>query len=205
MVIMNKYGTNTEPVPDDIPYFTFIEDPIVSKMEKDYHSDYYKERLHSEAKKANLTLYDSTGKVLYTDEKEKEPYVEIPGFLNKEEPMIQVSDEYRVYKKVYNLPDLTITNREWDILFDVVYHKIEEKCMEEEFYDYMSFLLRYVIAYSLVNDRKDMSFNSFIEQVHRFEILGFDKNDIDNIVKELRTHTKHGKVIKLDFTKMLRK
>lgn len=205
MVIMKKYGTNPEPVPDDVPDFTFIEDPIVSKTEKDYHSDYYKERLRTEARKAKLTLYDSSGKILYTDEEEKEPYVEIPGYLNKEETMVQVSDEYRVYKKVYNLPELSITNREWEILFDTVYHKLEESCSEEEFYDYMSFLLRYVIAFSLVNNRSEMSFRTFINQVSRFELVGMKKEDVCDLKKKLETYIKPTKVLKVDFTKIIKK
>lgn len=204
LVIMKKYGTNPEPLPEDVPDFSFLGEPILKKKEEDFHSEYFKERLYEEAKRSKIKLVDSDGNVLYSPKEEKEEYVEIPGYLNKEETMIQVSDEYRVYKVVYNLPDLTITNREWDILFDVVYHKMEEKCMEEQFYDYMSFLLRYVIAYSLVNERKAMSFNSFIEQIHRFEILGFDNSDIDGIVKELRSHNKQTKVIKLDFAKMVK-
>ena len=149
LVIMKKYGTNTEPLPDDVPDFSFLDNEIVTKKESDFHSDYYKERLYEEAKRSKITLVDSDGKVLYSPKEEKkEDYVEIPGYLNKDETMVQVSDEYRVYKVAYNLPDLTITNKEWDILFDVVYHKLEEKCMEDKFYDFMSFLLRYVIAYS---------------------------------------------------------
>lgn len=204
LVIMKKYGTNPEPLPEDVPDFSFLNDPIVKKKEEDFHSDYFKERLYEEAKRSKITLVDNEGNILYSPKEEKEEYIEIPGFLNKEETMIQVSDEYRVYKIAYNLPDLTITNREWDILFDTIYHKMEEKCMEEKFYDCMSFLLRYVIAYSLVNERKAMSFYSFIEQIHRLEILGFSNDDINLIVTELNSHRKKPNVIKLDFAKMVK-
>ena len=205
LVIMKKYGTNTEPLPDDVPDFSFLESEIVTKHEGDFQSDYYKDLLKEEAKRSKMTLVDSQGNVLYSPEKDKkEEYVEIPGYLNKDETMIQVSDEYRVYKVVYNLPDLTITNKEWDILFDVVYHKLEEKCMEEKFYDMMSFLLRYVIAYSLVNDRKSMSFYSFIEQIKRFKLLGLDEEDISDIVLKLNANCKKTKVIKFDFKKMVK-
>lgn len=204
LVIMKKYGTNPEPLPEDVPDFSFLDKPIVTSKAEDFHSDYFKERLYEEAKKSKITLVDSEGNVLYSPKEEKDDYVEIPGFLDKEETMIQVSDEYRVYKVVYNLPDLTITNREWEILFDTVYHKLEEKCLEDKFYDFMSSLLRYVIAYSLVNDRKAMSFYSFIEQIHHFEVFNLSKEDIDDIVSKLNSKRKKGNVIKLDFAKMVK-
>ena len=163
--------------------------------EKDYHSDYFKEALSEQTQPVKLTL---VGK-----EKNNQPEPpqeeEIPGFLNKDETMIQVSDEYRAYSVAYKLPKLTITNNEWDILFDTIYHKLEESSQEERLYEYMSFLQRYVISYALVHNEKEISFHSYIEQIPRIEFLGIKKEDIKDIVKKLNQNKKPAKILKVDF------
>lgn len=179
------------------PDFDFLYEPIITVKAEDFHSDYIKERLSEVAKKQRFTVVDSKGNVIGGVEEQEQEEEYLP--LNKEEAMIQVSDEYRVYKKVYNLPDLTITNKEWDILFDTVFHKLEETCTEDKFYDYMSFLLRYVIAYALVNKKQEINYLSFINQLNRLEIIGMKKEDIRDIEKKIRATLPKTKIIPIDF------
>ena len=184
------------------PDFDFLYEPIITVKAEDFHSDYIKERLSEVAKKQRFTVVDSKGNVIGGVEEQEQEEEYLP--LNKEETMIQVSDEYRVYKKVYNLPDLTITNKEWDILFDTVFHKLEETYTEDKFYDYMSFLLRYVIAYALVNKKQEINYLSFINQLNRLEIIGMKKEDVRDIEKKIRATLPKTKIIPIDF-KTLRK
>lgn len=179
------------------PDFDFLYEPIITVKAEDFHSDYIKERLSEVAKKQRFTVVDSKGNVIGGVEEQEQEQEYLP--LNKEETMIQVSDEYRVYKKVYNLPDLTITNKEWDILFDTVFHKLEETSTEDKFYDYMSFLLRYVIAYALVNKKQEINYLSFINQLNRLEIIGMKKEDIKDIEKKIRATLPKTKIIPIDF------
>ena len=181
------------------PDFDFLYEPIITVKAEDFHSDYIKERLSEVAKKQRFTVVDSKGNVIGGVEEQEQEQEEEYLPLNKEETMIQVSDEYRVYKKVYNLPDLTITNKEWDILFDTVFHKLEETCTEDKFYDYMSFLLRYVIAYALVNKKQEINYLSFINQLNRLEIIGMKKEDIRDIEKKIRSTLPKTKIIPIDF------
>lgn len=198
--IKQKYSIeNNTPFKQEsqIPDFDFLYEPIITVKAEDFHSDYIKERLSEVAKKQCFTVVDSKGNVIGGVEEQEQEEDYLP--LNKEETMIQVSDEYRVYKKVYNLPDLTITNKEWDILFDTVFHKLEETCTEDEFYDYMSFLLRYVIAYALVNKKQEINYLSFINQLNRLEIIGMKKEDIRDIEKKIRSTLPKTKIIHIDF------
>lgn len=198
--IKQKYSTeNNTPFKQEsqTPDFDFLYEPIITVKAEDFHSDYIKERLSEVAKKQRFTVVDSKGNVIGGVEEQEQEEEYLP--LNKEETMIQVSDEYRVYKKVYNLPDLTITNKEWDILFDTVFHKLEETCTEDKFYDYMSFLLRYVIAYALVNKKQVINYLSFINQLNRLEIIGMKKEDIKDIEKKIRATLPKTKIIPIDF------
>lgn len=205
--IRMKYNPNPKitTISSDIPDFDFLNEPIITQKEEDFHSDYFKEKLIESARKSKLTLVDSNGNVLYSNQNTKTEYEEIPGFLNKEETMVQISTEYKTYKIAYNLPELSITNREWDLLFDTIYHKLEESSTEDKLYDYMSFLLRYVIAYSLIHKKQDISLNSFINQLHRLEYIGMEKSAIKDIIKELNNHLKPTKVIKFDVAKLSKK
>lgn len=198
--IKQKYSIeNNKPFKQEsqTPDFDFLYEPIITVKAEDFHSDYIKERLSEVAKKQRFTVVDSKGNVIggVEDQEQEEEYLP----LNKEETMIQVSDEYRIYKKVYNLPDLTISNKEWDILFDTVFHKLEETCTEDKFYDYMSFLLRYVIAYALVNKKQEINYLSFINQLNRLEIIGMKKEDIRDIEKKTRANLPKTKIIPIDF------
>lgn len=200
--IKQKYSIeNNKPFKQEsqTPDFDFLYEPIITVKAEDFHSDYIKERLSEVAKKQRFTVVDSKGNVIGGVEEQEQEQEEEYLPLNKEETMIQVSDEYRVYKKVYNLPDLTITNKEWDILFDTVFHKLEETCTEDKFYDYMSFLLRYVIAYALVNKKQEINYLSFINQLNRLEIIGMKKEDIRDIEKKTRANLPKTKIIPIDF------
>ena len=183
----------------EVADFDFLNEPIVSVKAEDYHSEYYKQRLSEAAKRNKLTLVDSNGKVIGGEVPKEKELEEEPIVLNKEETMIQVSDEYRTYQIAYNLPELTIKNKEWDILFDTVYHKLEETSTESKLYDYMSFLLRYVIAYALIHKQKDINFKSFIDQIPRLEYLGISKKDIKDIESVLKENLPKTKVIPIDF------
>lgn len=200
--IKQKYSIeNNKPFKQEsqTPDFDFLYEPIITVKAEDFHSDYIKERLSEVAKKQRFTVVDSKGNVIGGVEEQEQEQEEEYLPLNKEETMIQVSDEYRIYKKVYNLPDLTITNKEWDILFDTVFHKLEETCTEDKFYDYMSFLLRYVIAYALVNKKQEINYLSFINQLNRLEIIGMKKEDIRDIEKKTRANLPKTKIIPIDF------
>ena len=201
--IKEKYSIDPNPQikpESEVADFDFLDEPIVTMKAEDFHSDYFKQKLSESAKKHKLTLVDSKGKVIGDYESKEEE--EIPGFLDKEETMIRVSDEYRTYQIAYNLPNLTIKNKEWDILFDIVYHKLEESSTEEQLYDYMSFLLRYVIAYSLIHNKKEINFKSFIDQIPRLEHLGMDKKDIKDIERKLKENLPKTRIIPIDFASL---
>lgn len=200
--IKRKYNPNPKvtQLSSETPDFDFLNEPIMTKTEEDYHSDYFKQKLAEAARITKLTLVDEKGNVISSNKNNQEAYVEEPGLLNKEETMIQVSTEYKTYKIAYNLPELSITNKEWDILFDTVYHKLEEKGQVESFYNYMSFLQRYVIAYSLIHNKKEISFQSYIDQVHRLEHIGLTKEEIKDIITKLNQNKKSARILKLDFS-----
>ena len=200
--IKRKYNPNPKvtQLSSETPDFDFLNEPIMTKTAEDYHSDYFKQKLAEAARITKLTLVDEKGNVISSNKNNQEEYVEEPGFLNKEETMIQVSTEYKTYKIAYNLPELSITNKEWDILFDTVYHKLEEKDQVENFYNYMSFLQRYVIAYSLIHNKKEMSFQSYIDQIHRLEHIGLTKEEIKDIITKLNQNKKSARILKIDFS-----
>lgn len=200
--IKRKYNPNPKvtQLSSETPDFDFLNEPIMTKTEEDYHSDYFKEKLSEAARITKLTLVDEKGNVISLNKQDQEEYVEEPGFLNKEETMIQVSTEYKTYKIAYNLPELSITNKEWDILFDTIYHKLEENAQVERFYNYMSFLQRYVIAYSLIHNKKKISFYSYIDQIHRLEHIGLTKEEIKDIIAKLNQNKKTARILKVDFS-----
>lgn len=200
--IKRKYNPNPKvtQLSSETPDFDFLNEPIMTKTEEDYHSDYFKEKLAEAARITKLTLVDEKGNVISLNKNDQEEYVEEPGFLNKEETMIQVSTEYKTYKIAYNLPELSITNKEWDILFDTIYHKLEENAQVERFYNYMSFLQRYVIAYSLIHNKKEISFQSYINQIHRLEHIGLSKEEVNDIIKKLNQNKKSARILKVDFS-----
>lgn len=200
--IKRKYNPNPKvtQLSSETPDFDFLNEPIMTKTEEDYHSDYFKQKLAEAARITKLTLVDEKGNVISLNKQEQEEYVEEPGPLNKEETMIQVSTEYKTYKIAYNLPELSITNKEWDILFDTVYHKLEENAQVERFYNYMSFLQRYVIAYSLIHNKKEISFQSYINQIHRLEYIGLTKEEIKDIITKLNQNKKSARILKVDFS-----
>jgi len=105
--------------------------------------------------------------------------------LNKEETMIELVEQLEVYKLVYKLPPLTISNQDWDEIFNVMYDLFKDKEIEELFYAYMDYLLRIVLATSLVNKDEEINKQSFIDCLHWLAYEYLNDNDIDYIKNKL--------------------
>lgn len=111
-------------------------------------------------------------------------------YLNKEETIEQVIREIDFYCKAYNIPELNISNDEWDKFFDVLYKKFVSKDIEYRFYDYMSDICRYAISKALVNNSKQITIKDLTENLYYLEKkyndgVGFSKKELLLCQKEI--------------------
>lgn len=110
--------------------------------------------------------------------------------LDKEKTMIELVEQLEVYKLVYKLPIITISNKDWDKIFDVIYDLFIDKNIEELFYTYMDYLLRIVLATSLVNKQKEINKQNFIDCLHWIAYEHLNEEDINYIKNKLRNKCK---------------
>ncbi len=194
--IREKYNLDpkiTHLVEDDTD-FSFLEKPLLDKKEEDYFSDLFIS-IKEETSKPNLKLVSKEEQVP-TPKPE-----EIDYDMTKEEVMIELASQYRVYAQAYKLPKFTVTNKEWELLFDTMYSRLKELSLENKLYDIMSFLQRYTFAESLINNRKEININSYLNQLSMLEKIGFSNIDINSIKEEIRSHLKPTRII--DFNKII--
>lgn len=160
-----------------------IHEPIMKKGPHDFYTEYAKEMMESRP--------DEEAKP-----KNDQPQEEI--VLEKEEAMERIVYEYDIYSMIYKLPEMSITNREWDILFDTIYDELVKKQAESKFYKYMSFLNRYVFASSLVHGDKKITVYSYIRELKMLQKLGYQEIDPKEIERKIRSQLGGKKIIKLD-------
>lgn len=143
--------------------------PIIEHKDSDFYTEPFKEKM---AEKQDEISKDEKLPVKPTLEiiRQEKP-------LNKEETQAKIVHEYELYCIAYEIPTMNISPKEWDILFDTVYERLEELNITEEFYPFMNFLLKYVLAYSLISHTPRITVYSFIEKIPKLEIVGFDSRE----------------------------
>ena len=153
------------------------------KTGHDYYTPSFKETLgieKTQSKEANLEIVDN----------EK---------LEKEAAISKVVEEIEAYTTIYNLPQLKLSDANWDKLFDILYGIYVSKGMEESYYDYLSFLVRYVFSKVLLDGATEIRIDTFIENI---DILkgSLTEEEIKYIKDEFVTDLKV-----VDITKLQRK
>lgn len=191
---LNNIGNNNSKVislENDEPIDLFVrKGRIITKNNSDFYTPEYKDFIEEQKEfiEDEVDKSKSGKEDISIDELE----------LCKDDTMKRIVYEYEIYCTAYNLPPMTITVKEWDALFEVMYNKLKEKGIENELYKYMSFLQRYTFAYALLHNQQSINIYSFLNQMHMFEKVGFTKLNIDSIISEVnqKLNTKDKKVIK---------
>lgn len=191
---LNNIGNNNSKVislENDEPIDLFVrKGRIITKNNSDFYTPEYKDFIEEQKEfiEDEVDKSKSGKEDISIDELE----------LCKDDTMKRIVYEYEIYCTAYNLPPMTITVKEWDALFEVMYNKLKEKGIENELYKYMSFLQRYTFAYALLHNQQNINIYSFLNQIHMFEKVGFTKLNIDSIISEVnpKLNTKDKKVIK---------
>lgn len=104
---------------------------------------------------------------------------------NKEETIARVSYEMEAYTSSYELPPLKITSEEWSLFYDTIYNFLKDLGMEVKYYDFVSQIVRYSLARTLVNKNKSFSLYSLLDNLSLLEQYGFTATDIANIKEEI--------------------
>lgn len=191
---LNNIGNNNSKVislENDEPIDLFVrKGRIITKNNSDFYTPEYKDFIEEQKEfiEDKVDKSKSGKEDISIDELE----------LCKDDTMKRIVYEYEIYCTAYNLPPMTITVKEWDALFEVMYNKLKEKGIENELYKYMSFLQRYTFAYALLHNQQSINIYSFLNQMHMFEKVGFTKLNIDSIISEVnqKLNIKDKKVIK---------
>lgn len=87
------------------------------------------------------------------------------SYLEKEDAILQVVREIETYTLAYQLPPLKLSDESWDKLFDILYGIFVAKGCENDYYDRLSFFVRYVFSKVLLDGEKEITVDTFIENI----------------------------------------
>lgn len=119
--------------------------------------------------------------------------------LNKDNSIIKVIKEIDIYKIVYKLPELTISNKEWDILVNNIYNFLLNESSQSKYYEILSFLVQYTFAKCMVK-KLNISMFEFVDSLE--DILpDFNKHKVIKLQKKILKECEKSKIIKFDFIK----
>lgn len=144
---------------------------------EDYYTEEYKEfldYLKNEQVNLNNTGNEVPLNIVENDEED---------FLDKEEAITQIADAIETYYSCYKLPPLTISNKEWDILFDTTYELFQEKGLENKFYELMNHVVKMTLAKSIAYENSKVDVMAFINNLSHIENHGLKKTEVDDLKK----------------------
>lgn len=109
----------------------------------------------------------------------------------------------RIYNSYYILPDLDINDKEWNALFDVIYKYTTLKKENNFFYGYLHVITIEVLNKALIQEDEFITLNSFLARMDVLGYLGFSRNEINSMKKEILEKASFGKILNLnDYKKM---
>ena len=145
-------------------------DQILTKcMDENYMEEYYTE-LYQEVVKYEETEEERKYREAVERQNLKNFNIHLLDrkkcFLNKNETMKQIIDEIELYRVIYKLPPIIISNHQWDNFFDILYNLFLEKGVQYQFYESVAEIFRYTFARALVNKSDSININSFVENLY---------------------------------------
>ncbi len=179
---------------DDSEYACF-NDKSITRSHESYFSEELNEMLDA-PKKTKLTLLNQ-GKVenVVNDDLSKATTETEDKIENYNDALEALADDYRLYARAYTLPPLKINNREWESFFYTIYKRFEEVEIEDKFYEFMSLLQRYTFADALVSNSKEITINSYLNQLMKLESHGLKDLNIESVIEEIKSKLCQSEVI----------
>ena len=169
-----------------------IDEFTIRRYNNDYYTEEYKELLNSP--------YESIDEKKFREVYQQQQQINTSNnILNKNETMKRLVYEIDIILDAYDIEDIEISNREWDIYFDILYKEFKNKNIESKFYQYMNYIIRLIIAKTLVAENESIITKDFVDGVEFLDrFIEFDENDITNIKDKLNNYLNTNNIIKID-------
>ena len=90
-----------------------------------------------------------------------------------------------IYECIYKVPNISIENKEWEVLFDTIGAFYKEKDLDGFFMDDMIALNKYAIARSMVYEEESISLKTYINSLKYMESNILTINNIVEIAEKL--------------------
>ena len=174
-MLPKKKSGKIVPINEEKDVDQIVEEGIIKKREDEFYTEEFKQYIERSSKKESIKPEVPKLKVVTNND----------DVLSKEDTMIQIVKDIDVYRKVYNLPLIEISDAEWDLLFDSIYQLFERKGITKEFYTSMSRLERNTIVKSLLDKRSKITIYSFIDCLRRLECDKINDGDIALLQQEI--------------------
>ena len=117
--------------------------------------------------------------------------------LSKDDVIKQIVHEIDVYYMAYKLPDMNISNTQWDIYFDTCYAFLEKRGKTDEFFRIMSTVCSCTLASVLVHNRKQITIDDFIKGLDYLKIYGIKEKESKVFQNVLKSQMPSSKVTSL--------
>ena len=117
--------------------------------------------------------------------------------LSKDDVIKQIVHEIDVYYMAYKLPDMNISNTQWDIYFDTCYAFLEKRGKTDEFFRIMSTVCSCTLASVLVHNRKQVTIDDFIKGLDYLKIYGIKEKESKVFQNVLKSQMPSSKVTSL--------
>lgn len=104
--------------------------------------------------------------------------------------------------KAYQIPQLKITNEQWNSFFDISYELFFQKGIEDKYYNSISSIIRLTFAKAMFAKKESINFDDLISNLYyinnHFTNLNISEKEILETEKNILTQVSKSKIIHLD-------
>ncbi len=104
--------------------------------------------------------------------------------------------------KAYQIPQLKITNEQWNSFFDISYELFFQKGIEDKYYNSISSIIRLTFAKAMFAKKESINFDDLISNLYyinnHFTNLDISEKEILETEKNILTQVSKSKIIHLD-------
>ena len=121
--------------------------------------------------------------------------VSIDQNFSKEESEKKVVEEINAYSQIYKIPNLAVSQDEWDMMLNTIYGYLECKNITCEYYGVLSEIVRITLANSLLKNRSQIDIYNFISDLNYLVYSKINSEDINVLKEQIMSKIKPNEIV----------
>lgn len=116
----------------------------------------------------------------------------------REEINDEIANEIDLFCKLYTVPPINVSNKDWDMFLDCIYEYLLSLKLEDRYYNVLSSIVRTTLSESIVFKPDEIIIDDFINnlsEVCKYESIDIDVSIMDALKEKIMEHVNKEKIL----------